>query len=119
MVAKTNSKAVYDKMEKWATHQDFSIKNPNRVRALYGSFISNNAKQFHHTSGQGYEFLTDLLIKLDKINPQIAARMITPLLGWKRFAGSRKEKMKNCLLRLNSNELSKDLYEKVDSALKQ
>ena len=64
-------------------HQAFDIKNPNKVRSLIGVFSSQNHVQFHQVGGDGYEFLADSIIQLDQINPQIAARMMTPLTRWK------------------------------------
>ena len=116
-IAKVNSQQVYDLMQQWSEHSSFSIKNPNRVRALYGAFVMANPEQFHHASGKGYEFLTDLLTQLDPVNPQVAARMVTPLLAWQRYDQHRQDLMQACLARLAKLELSKDLFEKVNSAL--
>ena len=64
--------------------RDFDIKNPNRVRSLIGAFTGNPAV-FHEKSGAGYRLLADFVIKLDAINPQIAARLLTALGTWRRF----------------------------------
>jgi len=117
LIGRIPSSEVYELMSHWSKHESFTIKNPNRVRALYGAFISANPKQFHDASGKGYEFLTDLLIQLDEVNPQVAARMITPLLSWKRFDANRQSLMQKGLQRLAERKLSKDLFEKVSSAL--
>ena len=116
-VARVADDSVYDLMHQWSQHSDFTITNPNRVRALYGAFAMANPEQFHHASGRGYEFLTDFLIKFDKINPQVAARMVTPLLAWRRYDAHRQALMQSQLRRLSQQELSKDLFEKVSSAL--
>ena len=116
-VGKTNTDNIFEMMETWSQHSQFNIKNPNRVRALYGAFVMQNPAQFHHASGRGYEFLADLLIKLDAYNPQLASRMITPLLAWQRYDDNRQQKMKSQLQKLSKHKLSKDLFEKVDSAL--
>ncbi len=116
-VARIATDNVYKKMDEWAGHSLFSDKNPNRVRSLYGAFVMHNPEQFHHESGRGYQFLTKLLIKMDAINPQLASRMISPLLSWKRYEPTRKQLMHQQLLELNQQKLSKDLYEKVSSAL--
>ena len=55
----------------------FSLANPNRVRALLGSFAMRNLKEFNHVSGRGYDFVLGHINQLDKINPQIAARLLT------------------------------------------
>lgn len=55
-------------------HSDFTVRNPNRFRSIFGNF-SRNFSGFHHKSGLGYALLTDWLIKVDKINPQMTARL--------------------------------------------
>jgi aminopeptidase N len=99
-------------------HPCFDKSNPNRVRALVGSFARNNPEQFHRKDGAGYELLGDLLVELNVINPQNASRMLTPLMSWKRFDESRQQLMRAQLQRLAElSDLSDDLYEKVDKAL--
>jgi aminopeptidase N len=96
------------------------ITNPNRVRALVMSFCMFNPKAFHAEDGSGYKLLTDLLIKLDAINPQNAARLITPLLSFERHNERRQQQAKMSLNRLAQlPDLSADLFEKVSNALKQ
>ncbi len=97
----------------------FSLTNPNKVRSLYGTFCSRNLTQFHHISGRGYDLLADLISELDKINPSIAARMVTPLTQWKRFDEKRQVMMKDKLQGLiDDKAISKDLYEIVSKSLK-
>lgn len=109
---------VIETIEKLHEHPAFNIENPNRVRSLYNNFAQYNPTQFHHISGRGYQCLTDLLIKLNGINPQTASKLITPLLAYKRFDSARQALVKAQLERLAAMEdLSKDLYEKVHQAL--
>ena len=99
-------------------HPCFDFSNPNRVRALIGSFSHFNTPQFHRKDGQGYQLLGDLLIKLNAINPQNASRMLTPFMSWKRYDKTRATAMRLQLERLaNLNDLSDDLFEKVEKAL--
>ena len=106
-----NIKALYE-------HPCFDFSNPNRVRALVGSFSHFNTAQFHRSDAQGYTLLGDLLIKLNAINPQNASRMLTPFMSWKRYDDVRSQAMKLQLQRLaNLDGLSADLYEKVEKAL--
>ncbi|WP_421196479.1 aminopeptidase N [Aeromonas enteropelogenes] len=101
-------------------HPIFSIRNPNRLRALIGSFAMNNQVQFHARDGSGYRFLTDLLIELNEVNPQVASRLITPLIQFKRLDEERKGLIRAELTRLASLEgLARDLFEKVSKALLQ
>jgi aminopeptidase N len=105
-------------LESLYQHDHFDYANPNRVRALIGNYTHFNLKHFHNVDGTGYKLLTDLLIKLNDINPQNASRMITPLMSWKKFDVNRQAMIKQQLQRLESIEgLSPDLYEKVSKAL--
>ena len=100
-------------------HADFNIKNPNRVRSIYAAFAMNNPVGFHAVDGSGYEFLTNAIIELNRINPQIAARLLTPLREWKRYTPERQEKMQAALERiLAEKNLSPDVYEIASKSLK-
>ena len=98
-------------------HSAFSIKNPNKVRALIGAFCMGNPRNFHALDGSGYQFLTEMLVSLDKINPQIAARLASPFTRWKRYDKSRQVLMRNQLEQLAKLELSRDLAEVVSKSL--
>lgn len=98
-------------------HPAFSIKNPNKVRSLIGAFCMANPRNFHALDGSGYAFLTEMLMTLDKINSQIAARLATPFTRWKCFDKPRQELMKQQLKQLAKLELSRDLRELVDKSL--
>ena len=98
-------------------HPDFSLSNPNRVRSLAGAF-SVNQHQFHVAGGDGYDFLADILIALDTINPQTAAKLTPPLGRWRRFDEARQVLMKAALQRIMQTPgLSKDVYEQVARSL--
>ena len=100
------------------SHPRYDMNNPNRVRAVTGTFAFYNTEGFHKADGSGYEFVADAIIQLNKINPQVASRIITPFNQWQRFVGDRKDKMQSELLRIaNEPSLSSDLYEKVTKAL--
>ncbi len=99
-------------------HPVFSLKVPNRVRALIGSFTAGNPYRFHAGDGSGYRFLADRVLELEPINPQVAARMVAPLGRWQRYEPGRQEKMKAELRRiLETRDLSRDVYEIVSKAL--
>jgi aminopeptidase N len=99
-------------------HEAFDIRNPNKVRALISAFCNMNAVNFHDLSGEGYAFLADQVITLNRLNPQIAARLLTPLTRWKRYHPARQQLMKAQLERVQSQpELSKDVYEVVSKSL--
>ncbi|MBL4581513.1 MAG: aminopeptidase N [Gammaproteobacteria bacterium] len=98
-------------------HADFDIRNPNKVRSLIGAFCGQNHIGFHDVSGDGYEFLADQVLILDKLNPQIASRLLTPLTRWRKFGAKRQGLMQAQLRRIKAQgELSKDLYEIVEKS---
>ncbi len=98
-------------------HPDFTLHNPNRVRALVGAF-SANQWAFHHLSGDGYRFLADIVIALDPINPQTAAKLVPPLGRWRRYDEARAALMKAELGRVvGTPGLSKDVFEQASKSL--
>ena len=99
------------------SHPAFNIKNPNKVRSVVGVFSQMNPRHFHAIDGSGYAFLTEMLKKMDKINPQIAARLATPFSRWQRLNAPRQALMKQQLEHLASMELSRDLRELVLKSL--
>jgi len=99
-------------------HEAFDIRNPNKVRALISAFCNTNAVNFHDLSGEGYSFLADQVITLNRLNPQIAARLLTPLTRWKKYNPARQQMMKAELERIQADpELSRDVYEVVSKSL--
>ena len=103
---------------KLTQHESFDIKNPNKVRSVIGAFCHQNLVGFHHDSGSGYQFLADNVITLNKLNPQIASRLLTPLTHWRKQQTHRQVLMREQLQRiLNVENLSKDVYEVVSKSL--
>lgn len=99
-------------------HSAFSLKNPNRTRNLIGSFLNFNAVQFHAKSGEGYQFAGEILRELNSSNPQVASRLIDPLLKYRRYDQQRQDLIKVELEKLKAmDNLAKDLFEKVTKAL--
>ncbi|QLB42156.1 MULTISPECIES: aminopeptidase N [Mannheimia] len=99
-------------------HPSFNFNNPNRLRSLVGAFCSQNPKAFHAIDGSGYRFLVDTLIKLNESNPQVAARLIEPLIKLSRYDNQRQTLMRRGLERLREmDNLARDLFEKIDKAL--
>jgi aminopeptidase N len=96
---------------------DFTLHNPNRVRSLAGSFAANQVR-FHGVDGGGYRFLADIVIELDPINPQTAAKLVPPLGRWKRFDVGRQALMRAELERIIAAPgLSKDVFEQATKSL--
>lgn len=98
-------------------HPAFSMKNPNKVRALISAFVSQNRVNFHATDAAGYQFLADKVIQLNKLNPQIAARLVIPLTRFKRLDKQRQALIKMQLKRIQQEKLSTDLFEVIEKAL--
>jgi aminopeptidase N len=99
-------------------HADFDLRNPNRVRALVGSFSAGNQVRFHDASGAGYRFLADIVIALDASNGQTAARLVNPLGAWRRQTVSRQALMRAELQRiLATPRLSRGTFEKASKGL--
>ncbi len=99
-------------------HDAFSLRNPNKVRALIGGFTSGNPLHYHAADGSGYDFHAARTIELDAINPQVAARLLAPLGRWRRFDAGRQAKMKAALERiLAAPALSRDVYEIASKSL--
>ena len=106
-----------EEVEALVRHPDFTLTNPNRARALIGSF-SMNQWAFHRTSGAGYRFLADMILAQDPINPQVAARLVPTLGRWRRFEPVRAGLMRMELERLvGTLGMSKDVFEQVDKSL--
>ncbi|MET1756986.1 aminopeptidase N [Novosphingobium sp. RD2P27] len=108
---------VLDHVRALAEHSDFTMSNPNRVRALYMA-LAMNAQAFHAASGEGYRMIGDLIRKLDPINPQTAARFVPSLGRWRRIEPRRAALMRAELERIAAEpSLSRDVLEQVTKSL--
>ena len=108
---------IIDHVRALAQHADFTISNPNRVRSLYMAFAGNPAA-FHAKDGSGYKLIADLILELDPINPQTAARFVSPLGRWRRIEPGRAALMKAELERIAAaDNLSRDTFEQVSRSL--
>ncbi len=107
-----------ERVKALTNHPAFTLHNPNKVRSLIGAFCSANHVGFHDISGAGYIFLADYVIRLDRMNPQIAARLLTPLTTWQRYSPRRRELMRAELDRiLSAPDLSRDVAEVAEKSL--
>lgn len=117
--ALANLDDVLERVVALVDHPDFTLKNPNRCRSLISAFTMN-AAPFHDENGKGYEFLADMLEKLDGINPQISSRMAGSLIQWRRYDDTRSELMKKqCTRLLNMPGISDDMYEILSRGMKE
>ena len=110
----TDVKAV----RKLMTHPAFTLKNPNRARSLIFSFCNGNPAQFHALDGSGYAFWAEQVIALNRLNPQVAARLVRTLDHWKKYQPALKKQMRAALQKVAATKsLSKDVHELVVKAL--
>jgi aminopeptidase N len=101
------------------SHEAFSLKNPNKVRALIGAFGMFNPVAFHRADGAGYELVGEVIRRLDRINPQVAARLAGVFNRWADYDEARAEAMKRQLQAIKAGSgLSADVDEIVTAALK-
>ena len=109
---------VLNKVKVLMQHDAFALTNPNKVRSLIGRFCAGNTAHFHNVDGSGYVFLADQVLALDKMNPQIAARLVQSMSRWRRYDDKRQGLMKKQLERiLIEKDLSKDVYEIASRSL--
>jgi len=100
-----------------AEHPDFTLKNPNRVRSLYMA-MAYNPHAFHAQDGEGYRIIGDVILALDPINPQTAARFVPQLGRWRRIEPGRSALMREQLERIAAAPgLSRDTHEQVSRSL--
>ena len=107
-----------DRVQELANDPAFTLKNPNRVNALLGSWARGNPGGFHRADGAGYRYLAERLRELDALNPQVAARMATVLNGWRRLEPGRRDAARAAIASLaGEGTLSRNLGEIVRSML--
>jgi aminopeptidase N len=105
-------------VKKLTRHPLFSIKNPNKVRALIGVFAGGNPVNFNRPDGKGYEFVADRVLEIDAFNPQIAARLLSAFRGWRMLEPGRRSAAKRALQRVAKRKpLSNDVFEIVSKML--
>ena len=116
--ANADMPGLLDRVQELKAHPDFTISNPNRCRSLISVF-AGNLPHFHAANGEGYKFVSDAIIEIDKLNPQVAARLCGSFSQWKRFDTSRQALMKAQLEKIQNTEgISKDTYELATCCLK-
>lgn len=104
-------------VERLAAHPAFTLANPNRLRALAGSF-AGTPSAFHRADGRGYAWLAETIVAADKLNPQTAARFVAPLGRWRKLEPGRAALMREALERiLREPGLSKDVFELASKSL--
>ena len=106
------------RVEKIESHAAFDLRNPNKVRALYGAFANANHTNFHKADGSGYRFLAERIRRLNETNPQVASRLTGPLTQWQRYSRDVQTQMRAALTEiLEIDNLSPNVYELVSKSL--
>jgi aminopeptidase N len=109
-----------DRVKRLMGHPAFSMGNPNRVRALIGSFAMLNQVQFNRADGAGYEFLAEIVLRLDEANPQLAARLLTSFGAWRMMNQDRRSKARQTLLAIAGKpNLSRDVADIVNRSIEE
>ena len=107
------------RIEKLLKHPDFKLTTPNRVYALVANFANGNSTGFHSASGEGYRVVADVIMALNAINPQVAARLATAFRSWKLYnVDRRNHAQKNMQRILTTPALSNDVFEIISRTLK-
>lgn len=116
--ARTPTQGTLERVKGLVDHPSYDRRNPNRVYSLIGAFASGNPVQFHQAGGAGYRFLADQVLATDRLNPQIAARLLGPLGSWRRYDKDRQDLMKRELQRIVAEPgLSRDVFEIASKSL--
>ena len=119
MQAQDPNPGVVDRIAQLMKHPAFTFENPNRLRSLISMFAMLNQVHFHALDGSGYNLLSNVIAKVDELNPQTAARMVAPLGRWMRLDRERKMRMKKSLIALQANSMiSNDVRELVEKSLR-
>ncbi|UIJ70615.1 aminopeptidase N [Aurantimonas sp. HBX-1] len=112
-------KAALDIVAGLLGHPKFTLRNPNRVRALVGTFAGGNQLAFHRADGAGYRWVAERIAELDKLNPQIAARIATTFRSWRSFEAGRRHAAQETLEKLAAiPDLSNDTRDIVERSLR-
>jgi aminopeptidase N len=110
--------ATLDRVKALTKHPAFSVANPNRVRALIGSFAQVNHTQFNRRDGAGYDFVADVVLALDPKNPQVAARLMGAFRSWRALEAGRRTRAEATLRRVAAtSSLSRDVGDIVARTL--
>jgi len=116
-VQATNAQASMSDIKALTEHQAFSLTNPNRLRSVLAQFANGNPVLFHQQNGEGYRFIAQKIAELDKLNPQIASRLLGAFSRWQRLESGLKQQAQLALQQLNEQSLSNDTFETLNRLL--
>ncbi|KAK3227649.1 hypothetical protein Dsin_007511 [Dipteronia sinensis] len=106
-----------ENVKKLLNHPAFDLRNPNKVYSLIGGFCGSLVN-FHAKDGSGYKFLGEIVVQLDKLNPQVASRMVSAFSRWKRYDETRQNLAKAQLeMIMSANGLSENVFEIASKSL--
>lgn len=109
---------VIERMRAILAAPDFPRTNPNRLRSLLGVFVMSNLTQFARADGAGFRFIAETVAEIDKVNPQVASRILTGFRILPTLEAGRREAGKAALEALKSqNTLSRNVGEILDRIL--
>jgi len=111
--ARADVEDLLPRVKKLMDHPDFTLKNPNRLRSLVSVFLTTH--HFHNMDGSGYDFAVEVITEVDKLNPQISARLAGAFKTWRRLDEGRQNMILERLEQLSKVELSKDCLEIVST----
>jgi aminopeptidase N len=118
VVQSSSIQCSLSRLEHLVVHPAFKLTNPNKVRSVLSVFANQNQRNFHASDGSAYEYIADQVLRLNGINPQMAAALAKPLTRWRRYAGERSRLMQGVLQRIAaSDDLSPDVFEVVTKSL--
>ena len=107
-----------DEIKPLFEHPAYSLSHPNRARSLLGSMLANT-RAFHQADGAGYAFGAEIIMRLDRINPQVAARLANPFVHWRKLTPSQGDLLRTSVEKmLAEGDLSNDLNELLTTSLK-
>ena len=116
--AASSADDTFERVVALTAHPDFTLRNPNRMRALLSTFSQMNQARFHRADGAAYDFLAERVLEVDALNPKVAARLATAFLPWRLFEPGRRKGLEAALRRMSAHPaLSKDVGEVVGKAL--
>ncbi len=110
--------ATLDRIKALMDHPGFALTNPNRVRALIGTYAAANQTAFHRADGEGYRFFAQIILEIGRHNPQVAARLATALRSWRALEPERREHAREALVSIAAaGDLSTDVRDIVERTL--
>ncbi len=116
--ARHTSLETLERVKTLLSHELYDQKNPNKIRALLGTFATQNPTAFHHSSGAAYDFLASQILAIDRINPQVAARLVSSFQKWPRYKDPLRSLMETQLKRIAATkDISIDVKELVSKSL--